>query len=288
MDQLTWLVTGCSSGFGRAFVLAILAKGDRVIATARSKDQSAAERLADLKASGAAVMEVDVTWSRETLDQKAKEAWSIYGSVDVLVNNAAYIDTECCEEIDEPFVRTMKNNTLGPMNLTPAFLPYMRERRKGTLIFMSSGPSCTPALYAVAYSSSKALLESIVATLGAEIEPFGLRTSVLVPGHFRTSVLSPGNVLYNRSLNPVPACDEMRKSTRDLYDAFDGARPGDPRKAAELVVEAVRGEGRCKEKSLPAWLPLGADAFEWAEKWCRGKLDACEEWRDLACDTALD
>ena len=117
--KLTWFVTGCSSGMGECLVRAILAavrywvllsynpdllincnQGDQVIATARPRNSNAFDRLAPLKEAGAAVMELDVTASAEVLNAKAKEAWAIYGKIDVLVNNAAYIDAGVFEEIE--------------------------------------------------------------------------------------------------------------------------------------------------------------------------------------------
>ena len=96
MPQLTWLVTGASSGFGEQFVHSILARGDRVIATARQ----AHERLSHLKALGAAILELDVTASQSELDAKIEEAIGIYGGIDVLVNNAGYVEAGLIEEIE--------------------------------------------------------------------------------------------------------------------------------------------------------------------------------------------
>lgn len=94
MPQLTWLVTGCSSGIGENLVHAILARGDRVIATARN----AIERLQYAKDAGAAVLDLDVTAPQAELDAKVKEAMGIYGTLDVLVNNAGYIEASLIEE----------------------------------------------------------------------------------------------------------------------------------------------------------------------------------------------
>lgn len=94
MPQLTWLVTGCSSGIGEQYVDAIIARGDRVIATARN----ATERLQSAKSTGAAVLELDLTVSQAELDAKVKEAIGIYGGLDVLVNNAGYIEASLVEE----------------------------------------------------------------------------------------------------------------------------------------------------------------------------------------------
>jgi NAD(P)-dependent dehydrogenase (short-subunit alcohol dehydrogenase family) len=95
MPQLTWLITGCSSGLGEIFVRSLLARGDRVIATARNGIQ----RLAPLKEAGAAVIDLDVTAPQAEIDAKIKEALAIYGEIDVLVNNAGYIEAGIIEEI---------------------------------------------------------------------------------------------------------------------------------------------------------------------------------------------
>ena len=94
MPQLTWLVTGCSSGFGEQFVHAIIARGDRVIATARNSS----ERLAYAENLGAAILDLDITASQADIDVKVKQAVEIYGGIDVLINNAGYIEASICEE----------------------------------------------------------------------------------------------------------------------------------------------------------------------------------------------
>ena len=96
MPQLTWLVTGTSSGFGEQYVHSILAKGDHVIATARRGH----ERLQKLKDAGAAILDLDVTAPQAELDAKVKEALKIYGGIDVLVNNAGYIEGAIVEELE--------------------------------------------------------------------------------------------------------------------------------------------------------------------------------------------
>jgi NADP-dependent 3-hydroxy acid dehydrogenase YdfG len=95
MNRLTWLVTGCSSGFGEAFVHEILARGDQVIATGRN----ASERLKHLEGIGAAILDLDVTASQSELDSKVQEAIKIYYGIDVLVNNAGYFELGLVEEV---------------------------------------------------------------------------------------------------------------------------------------------------------------------------------------------
>ncbi|KAJ5700318.1 hypothetical protein N7536_003331 [Penicillium majusculum] len=283
--NLTWFVTGCSSGMGECLVRGILAAGDQVIATARARDSDAFDRLAPLKEAGAAVMELDVTASAEVLNAKVKEAWAIYGKIDVLVNNAAYIDTGVFEEIDEAFLtQAIHTNAIGPLNLTRAFLPYMRDRRTGTILFMSSVGAYYGAPGASAYSGSKGLLEGIVPNLSLEIEPFGLRTCMVTPGYFRTSVMTPGNIQY-RAPNPLPEYAETNLLIKAGCDAADGNQPGDPLKAGALIVEAVRGEGRCTGKELPFRLPLGPDAITAIRENSQAKLRICDEWEDFASAT---
>ena len=95
MAQLTWLVTGCSSGFGENFVYEIIARGDRVVATARM----AKERLGPLRAAGAFVLDLDLTWPQQQIDGAIRQAIDVYGSIDVLVNNAGYVEMGLVEEI---------------------------------------------------------------------------------------------------------------------------------------------------------------------------------------------
>lgn len=96
MPQLTWLITGCTSGLGELFVRSILARGDRAIATARN---NGTERLASLKEAGAAVLDLDVTAPQTEIDGRIAEALGIYEGIDVLVNNAGYIEGGMVEEI---------------------------------------------------------------------------------------------------------------------------------------------------------------------------------------------
>lgn len=95
MPKQTWLITGCSSGFGELFVRQLTAQGDQVVATGRNADT----RLAHLKDTGAAILDLDVTAPQAEIEKKFQEAWDIYGTIDVLVNNAGYIQCGAMEEL---------------------------------------------------------------------------------------------------------------------------------------------------------------------------------------------
>lgn len=162
----------------------------------------------------------------------------------------------------------------------------MRSRRNGTIVFMSSVGAYYGAPGASAYAASKGLLEGLVPNLALEIEPFGLRTCMVTPGYFRTSVMAPGNIFY-RAPNPLPEYEEMNKLIQAGCNAANGSQPGDPSKAADLVVEAVKCRGRCAGKELPARLPVGPDALKAIRDNSQAKLKICDEWEDIASATNL-
>ncbi|KAJ5186484.1 hypothetical protein N7449_011248 [Penicillium cf. viridicatum] len=262
---------------GECLVRAILAAGDQVIATARARNSDALDCIAPLKEAGAAVMELDVTASAEVLNAKAKEAWAIYEKIDVLVNNAAYIDAGVFEEIDEAFLtQAIRSNAIGPLNLTRAFLSYMRDRRTGTILFMLSVGAYYGAPGASAYAGSKGLLEGLVPNLSLEIEPFGLRTYMVTPSYFRTSVMTPGNILY-RAPNPLPEYVETNLLIKAGCDAADGNQPGDPLEAGALIVDAVFDK-RDKLSPKGSGLMIRPGASRILQSWGLG--DAIEQVAD--------
>lgn len=140
MPQLTWLVTGCSSGFGEQLVHSVLAKGDHVIATARQGH----ERLQHLKDVGAAILDLDVTAPQAELDEKVEEALNVYSGIDILVNNAGYIEAAIIEELE--YIRPLSRAKLVTqantcfLTATPG---YARGLRRTSLALSNSlGPSC--------------------------------------------------------------------------------------------------------------------------------------------------
>lgn len=163
----------------------------------------------------------------------------------------------------------------------------MRARRSGTLLFVGSVSVYYSSLGASCYIGSKSLLDGLVPNLALEAAEFGLRTSILTVGHFRTDVLGPQNVQYQLP-NPVPEYAEIRKQIEETCSMGSAQFPGDPKKACELVVEAVRGEGRCAGKELPLRLPVGSDTFGIMRSNCQERLKACDEWEGIMSDTNVD
>ncbi|KAF5340171.1 hypothetical protein D9758_014998 [Tetrapyrgos nigripes] len=196
-QQLVWVITGTSSGLGHDLTLAALARGDKVIATARARSIGT---LDDLNAKGADTLELDVTAPLDTLKEVAKKAVEIHGRVDVVVNSAGYILAGALEEntrrlpsfgaiihfISIP-TRRYRNvyystNVFGALNVTRAFLPYMRQRKTGTIVWMGSLTGWISGPAAGLYCTTKYALRGISGTLHEEISPLGLRSTVSTLG----------------------------------------------------------------------------------------------------------
>jgi NAD(P)-dependent dehydrogenase (short-subunit alcohol dehydrogenase family) len=245
-----WLVTGASSGFGRAIVEAALAAGDVVVGAARRT-----EALDDLVAARPDQMEalrLDVT-DTGAAEAAVRDVVARHGRIDVLVNNAGRTHVGAFEETTEQELRDLfALHVFGPAALTRAVLPSMRERRSGAVVQMSSmGGQLSFAGFS-AYSGTKFALEGLSEALADEVAEFGIKVLIVEPGAFRTA-------LFDTSRAGVSADSGMYarvSETRGAVDGGDGVQPGDPAKAAALVLAALDAE------ETPLRLPLGEDAID--------------------------
>jgi NAD(P)-dependent dehydrogenase (short-subunit alcohol dehydrogenase family) len=245
-----WLITGCSSGFGRELALAALAAGDRVLATARKPATLAdlAERGGDRLRTAA----LDVT-DPATVDAAVETALEAFGQVDVLVNNAGNGSVGAVEEFTMAELRElMEVMFFGAVAATKAVLPHLRERRSGTVVMISSmgGQVTMPGFGA--YCSAKFALEGLAESLAAEVAPFGVRVLIVEPGAFRTEF---GGSRMHRSAE-IEDYRASTAATRAAVEGMDQTQPGDPAKAAAAILEAV---GR---DDPPLRLALGNDAVD--------------------------
>ncbi|KAF2475123.1 NAD(P)-binding protein [Lindgomyces ingoldianus] len=282
MAPLVWLITGCTSGFGSLMVQQILSRGDKVIATGRTLS-----KLSSLQESGAAVLQLDVTDSQQSLNATIVKAIAIYGRIDVLVNNAAYIQTGAWEDLEYgEWLAEFDANVLGVIKVTRAVLPHLRERKAGTIVFLSSRSGWYGDAFCSAYSGSKFALEGIVEGLRWETEQFGIKTLMIEPGRFRTKFLSPGNLRTKQS--HIPDYEEAsRNFIAYLAQNEDGKQPGDPLKAVEIILDLVRKEGVAEGKEVPFRLPLGRDCYETIKEKCEETLKLLKEWEGVCTSTDL-
>ncbi|UKZ76920.1 putative secondary metabolism biosynthetic enzyme [Trichoderma virens FT-333] len=277
MAPLVWLVTGCSSGFGRSFVTQILARGDLVIATARKL-----ESILDLETIGAKTMQLDVTDDQESLNSIVKQAIAIYGTVDVLVNNAGYSTAAAWEETSvEELRQQFETNVFGVFKVTKAFLPYFRELRNGKLVFFSSLVAWIGHEFGGPYAGSKFALEGLVESLWRETSPLGIKTMLVESGLFRTMLGS--NMKYHAS-----EIEDYKPASQALYNMLnelDGKQPGDPEKGVALILDFVRGEGSAAGREMPFRMPLGTDAYHGISKKCEDTLTLLKDNKDIICST---
>ncbi|KAJ5273480.1 hypothetical protein N7478_008605 [Penicillium angulare] len=274
-----WLITGTSSGLGAAFVKAVIARGGKVIATARNVDS-----ILHLKALGAETLQLDVSSSQEELNKKAQEAISIHGKIDVLVNNAGYVQFGTVEETTiEEWNQQYQTNVFGTLNTTRAFLPHLRHNKSGTIIFNGSMAAWDGVPTAGAYCSSKAALHYAVESLSREVARFGIKTLLIEPGTFRTNFLSAQS--QKRAVPKYNDYEEINVAISGEYDKLAGNQTGDPQKAAELVVDVVKGENGAGGRKWPSSLLLGSDAVDLIRKRCQETLRELDEWEVLSRST---
>ncbi|CAG8976546.1 hypothetical protein HYALB_00011023 [Hymenoscyphus albidus] len=304
----TWLITGCSSGFGEEFVRQLRAAGDNVIATGRN----ASTKLAHLKETGASILDLDVTASPEEITSKMAEAWNLYpDGIDVVVNNAGYILSGAFEELRQEDLETsFKTNFHGPLNITRALLPKLRAKGTGTLFYMSSQAAWHSDPSATAYCSSKFALEGVypflflpayfssngplktynnlgaVECLSKELAIFAPKIKVLLlePGYFRTQAFSNIRHVPDR----VDIYAQFNAGVKQFEQSVVGNEPGDSKKAIEIMIDLVKGTGVAAGKEIiPLRVPLGSDGLERIKAKCRETLKICEDWEEVAKSTDI-
>ncbi|KAI2616826.1 NAD(P)-binding protein [Hypoxylon sp. NC1633] len=278
----TWLITGCSSGFGELFVRKLRAGGDNVIATGRSADV----KLAHLKETGAEILDLDISMTSEVIKARVEKAWSLYpDGIDVVVNNAGYILTGAVEEISpQDMENVMKTNFFGPFHITRAILPQLRAKGKGTLLYMSSQAGWHGDPSAAGYCSSNFALEGMVECLSKELALVapGIKVLLVEPGYFGTRAFH--NVNYAHLRNETDY-DQFNAGARAHIASVINNEPGDPDKAVDRMIELVEGTGMAEGKTVPLRVPLGSDGWEKVKTKCEETLKICEEWEGVARST---
>ncbi|KAL4923123.1 uncharacterized protein BDV17DRAFT_277974, partial [Aspergillus undulatus] len=276
-----WLITGTSSGFGREFVTQLLCRGEKVIATARNID-----KIADLKrlSDNVEILELDVTSSQAELDAIAAEAVNVFGGVDVIVNNAGYVQFGILEEMSEnDYVNQFATNVFGAINVTRAFLPHFRSRRAGTVVNIGSLSAWETHPGLGAYSASKAALRYATEALNQEVVPLGIKTLLVEPGQFRTGLLSPQNSNYAE--RGIPEYAGIAESSFEAFRNAHSKQRGDPAKGVGRIIDVVRGENGAAGRDWPGELALGPDAVAALRRKCEEMLKKLATWEELSCST---
>ncbi len=275
-SNTVWFVTGTSSGFGRCIAEEVIARGERLVATAR--DPKALQDLVAKAPERVLTLRLDVTRPEEVETAVAK-ALEHFGQIDVLVNNAGYSVLGAVEETTEAELRAaFETMFFGAVATTRAVLPQMRERRTGTIVQITSVGGFTTAPGFGAYCAVKHGLEGLSECLAAEVTPFGIRVLIVEPGAFRTGLFGgafrmlPETKTYSSSVGP----------TRAYVTSSAGKQEGDPAKAAHAIVNAVNAGAPTLR------LPLGADAVSLIRSKLTSMTDEVDKTERVAEATAFD
>ncbi|WP_328999164.1 SDR family NAD(P)-dependent oxidoreductase [Kribbella sp. NBC_00709] len=262
MSQV-WLITGANAGFGRALTEQALAAGHTVVAAVRRPEAM------ELRHERLSVVNLDVTDSA-AIPGVVEQV----GRIDVLVNNAGRGMVGAAEETsDEELRGLMELHFFGPVALTKAVLPGMRERKSGTVVQLSSQGGRFAFAGISAYSGSKFAIEGWSEALAAETKQFGIRVLIVEPGAFRTSFNEP-SALHVAEISSV--YEGSVGAVRDALSNGNGTQPGDPVRAARAILTAVASP------EPPLRLPLGSDAVEALQGVYAGAQTDLATWADLS------
>jgi len=272
--QKTFLITGVSSGFGRAFAQAALDAEHKVIGTVRKPDACAEfERLAPGRAHA---VELDVA-DFERVEPVIAQALQQYGPVDVLINIAGYGHEGTLEESPLAEMRRQFDvNVFGAVAVTKAVLPSMRIRRKGHIINITSMGGFITLPGISYYCGSKFALEGISEVLAKEVAQFNVHVTAVAPGSFRTDWAGRSMV---RSARSVPDYDALFDPVRAAREAKSGKQAGDPAKAAQVLLDLVESE------HPPVHLVLGSDALKLVSEKLVAMQEEVAAWQDVSRST---
>jgi len=273
----TWLITGCSTGLGRALAEAVIAAGHNAVVTAR--DAARVAHLAEGNSDRVLALPLDVTDSAQ-VTHAVSEAEDKFGDIDVLVNNAGYGYRAAVEEGDDSDIRQLfETQFFGAVAMIKAVLPRMRARRSGGIVNISTiGVQIMPVGSGY-YAASKAALEAMSGALYGELQPLGISVTVIEPGAFRTDFAGRS---LTQSTTVIEDYADTAGKRRKEHDTVHGTQPGDPAKAAKAIIAVVESD------EPPAFLLLGNDALNIYRRLAEARLDTINKWEHLTTGTDID
>jgi NAD(P)-dependent dehydrogenase (short-subunit alcohol dehydrogenase family) len=272
-----WFITGAGRGMGLDIAKAALAAGHKVVATGRNTEKvaKAFEASPDLL-----VVKLDVT-SPEDAAAAVQATIERFGRIDVLVNNAASFYAGYFEELTpEQMDRQLATSLIGPMNVTRAVLPVMRQQRSGRIVSISSSAGLMGFEFCTAYSASKFGLDGWMEALQTEVGPFGIETMIVNPGFFRTELLTEESTSYAEP--SVDGYHERRTAQIAFWRSQNGKQGGDPAKLARALITLT------DQDELPRRFLAGADAIGTAEQKIALLQQQIEAHRELSSSLAID
>jgi len=270
---LVWLITGCSTGIGRAMAQVILEAGDRVVVTARKPED--VMDFSEAFPETALSLPLDVT-KADQINAAIVATEAHFGRLDVLVNNAGYGYVSSIEEgVDEDVRKLFDTNFFGALDMIKAVLPGMRARRSGYIVNISSMTGLVSNPGNVYYSTTKFALESLTEGLSKEAAPFGIRVSAIEPGLFVSDFSSRSIHESEESISDYGATVGER---RKLIRSAAGGNPGDPRRIGDAILRLSR------LANPPLRLLLGPDVLAATRAKLADFQASLDEWEAVTLD----
>lgn len=272
-----WMITGAGRGMGLDFARAVLAAGDRLVATGRNPERVAS-------AIGASenllVTALDVTRSSDA-EAAVKAAVERFGRIDVLVNNAANFYAGYFEELIPAQIELqLASSLIGPMSVTRAVLPQMRQQKSGKIVSISSTAGLLGFEFCSAYSAAKFALDGWMESLQGEVAPFGIETMIVNPGFFRTELLTDESTQY--APTAIHEYEERRSQHLAFWKSANGKQSGDPAKLAKALITLIN------QLELPRRFIAGADAVGMVEGKIASLQQQIEAYRELSASLGFD
>lgn len=276
-NKKVWLITGAGRGMGVDIAKAALEAGYKVVATGRDPEK-VAEAIGETE--NLLTVKLDIT-NLEEAESAVKAAVNHFGTIDVLVNNAGNFYAGYFEEVSPAQIeKQLATNLVGPMNVTRAVLPVMRKARSGHIISMSSLAGLTGGEFTSAYAASKFGVEGWMESISPEIEPFGIKTTIVEPGFFRTDLLEPESRTWPELT--IDDYTERTEQTRVGWDSMSGKQGGDPAKLAKALIKIAS-----QEEPPFRWI-AGADAIDAVEQKIADLQKQINAYRDLSTSLGFE
>lgn len=277
MSTNVWFITGAGRGMGIDLAKAALDAGHQVVGTARDAAK-VTEALGEQE--NLLAVSLDVT-RPDTIQAAVDAAVERFGRIDVLVNNAGNFYAGYFEEISDAQMRQqMETNFFGPLNVTRAILPVMRQQRSGKVVSFSSAAGIIGQEFCAAYAASKFAIEGWMESLRFDVASYGITTTIVEPGFFRTELLTEGSSLWPEL--SIPDYAERTEQTIAAWKSMNGQQGGDPAKLGRALVEIV-----ALDEPPLRWM-AGADAVAGVEQKARDLLAQADAHRDLSSNLDHD
>ena len=271
-----WFITGSSRGLGRSLTEAVLAKGDKVAATARKPEQL--KDLADKYPGQLFPVQLDVT-NKAQIIAAVESTIAYFGRIDVLVNNAGFGIIGAAEAFTDEQVRSqLETNLYAPIEITRAVLPYMRKQRGGHILQISSIGGRVGSGGVSIYQAAKFGLSGFSEGLAVEVAPLGIKIICVEPGGFRTDWAGD-------SMTYAPYVEGYESTVDARVNAFKNGSftpMGDPDKAAKVMIDIVNNP------EPPLHLLLGSEAVAIVKYSEAAKLQELEKWESISISTDAD